>query len=189
MNTIDMQSGSSSVSPDLDWSQVRETLRMLNLAVAQITWSLKEGDDSVETLGRSFTSMAGAITAIEGIMDELPANVETGVKQAVSEKCANLSGKIQSAIIAFQFYDRITQQLTHVCNSLFSLGELVSDPHKLYHPYEWSALQNQIRSKYTMKNQREMFDALMQGTSIEQVLEMYKENCKGSKDADDVELF
>ncbi|MEE8320786.1 MAG: hypothetical protein V3R68_02965, partial [Gammaproteobacteria bacterium] len=72
---------------------------------------------------------------------------------------------------------------------LFSLGDLVSDPHKLYHPYEWSALQNQIRSKYTMKSEREMFDALMQGTTIEQVLEMYKKNCKSSKDTDDVELF
>ena len=36
--------------PDLDWSQVRETLRMLHLAVAQIDMSLREGEGSVQTL-------------------------------------------------------------------------------------------------------------------------------------------
>lgn len=32
----------------LDWSQVRETVRMINLAVAQIEMSMNEGDDSIE---------------------------------------------------------------------------------------------------------------------------------------------
>ncbi len=177
------------LSPDLDWSQIRETVRMLNLAIAHINWSLKEGDESVETLGNSFTSMAGAITAIEDIANSLPDEMAHEIKIAMADKCHNLSAKIQSAIIAFQFYDRITQQLTHVCNSLSSLGDVISDQNKLYHPYEWHALQEQIRSRYTMENERDMFDALMKGGSIEDVLRMTMKSGMQSTNNDEIELF
>jgi hypothetical protein len=41
---------STSARPDLDWSQVRETIMMLNLAVAQIEMALKDSGGSVEIL-------------------------------------------------------------------------------------------------------------------------------------------
>ena len=58
-------STSTSSHPDLDWSQVRETVLMLKLAAAQVEFSLKDGSNSVNTLTDSFTSMAGSIEAIE----------------------------------------------------------------------------------------------------------------------------
>ncbi len=189
MVTSQKQMETMATPAELDFSQIGETVRMLNLAIAHINWSLKEGDDSVETLGNSFTSMAGGITAIEDITGNLPDNVEAEIKQVMAEKCNHLSYKIQAAIMAFQFYDRITQQLTHVCNSLSSLGELLSDKEKLFQPYEWHALQNQIRSRYTMESEKEMFDALMRGETIENVLRAAQEHSTDAKDGDDVELF
>lgn len=174
---------------DLDWRQIHETVRMLNLAIAHITWSMKEGDESVETLANTFTSMAGAITALEDITDSLSGDMAIDMKKVMTDKCHNLSGNIHSAIIAFQFYDRITQQLAHVCNSLGSLGDLISDKEKFFRPYEWHALQNQIRSKYTMESERKMFDALMEGSSIEDVLHMAIGDTSDSKNKDDIELF
>ena len=47
--------GSTSINPDLDWSQLKETILMLNLAVAQIDQSMNEGNASVEALAGSFT--------------------------------------------------------------------------------------------------------------------------------------
>ena len=41
--------GSTSANPDLDWSQLKETIIMLNLAIAQIEQSLHEGNASVDT--------------------------------------------------------------------------------------------------------------------------------------------
>ncbi|MDQ7073389.1 MAG: hypothetical protein Q9N32_08015 [Gammaproteobacteria bacterium] len=58
---------SSANKPDLDWSQVRETVRMMNLAVAQIEMSMTEGDDSVETLTNAFTTMADRVQVIESL--------------------------------------------------------------------------------------------------------------------------
>ncbi len=189
MATSQTQLESMVQSSELDWSQIRETVRMLNLAIAHITWSMKEGDESVETLGNSFTSMAGVITTIKEITNDLPDNMENEMKNTMTDKCHNLSEKIQSAIIAFQFYDRITQQLTHVCNSLSSLGELISDQNKFFHPCEWQALQTQIRSKYSMESEKAMFDALMKGGSIEDVLRLAMANDMESKTNDDIELF
>ena len=49
-------SPSNSENPDLDWSQVRETVMMLNLAIAQISGTLKDGDESVASLADYLTS-------------------------------------------------------------------------------------------------------------------------------------
>ena len=60
-----IEKGSHSEAPDLDWSQVRETVRLLNLAVTHIEESMRDGDDSVEHLADSVTTMAGTIQLIE----------------------------------------------------------------------------------------------------------------------------
>ena len=55
---------STATSPDLDWSQVRETVLMLNLAVSQIVHAMKDGDESVTELAKMFTSIIGHVQAI-----------------------------------------------------------------------------------------------------------------------------
>ena len=75
-------------NPDLDWSQVRETILMLNLAVAQIELSLRNGNDSVTCLGDSFTSMAGDVEMIRAAADALPGSTPT---DTISERCARVS--------------------------------------------------------------------------------------------------
>ncbi|MCW8855555.1 MAG: hypothetical protein OQK72_12710, partial [Gammaproteobacteria bacterium] len=49
---------SSTSNPDLDWSQVRETVSLLRLAAAQVDFSMRDGEKSVNALTDSFTSMA-----------------------------------------------------------------------------------------------------------------------------------
>ena len=64
-------SGSTSARPDLDWSQLKETILMLNLAVAQIDQSMNEGNSSVETLSSSFTALATNLSDIKNSADQL----------------------------------------------------------------------------------------------------------------------
>lgn len=56
---------STAEAPDLDWSQVSETVRMLNLTVAQISMARYEGEDSVGALTSSFTRMVSSVDDIE----------------------------------------------------------------------------------------------------------------------------
>lgn len=189
MSSMNKPISSTAGKPDLDWSQVKETVLMLKLAAAQVEFSLSEGGNSVNTLTDSFTSMAGSIKAIELSTAEIFEKyaVEPTDQEVIKNNCAQVTGKMQQAIMAFQFYDTLVQRLDHVVNSLSKLGDLVCDPGRLYSPIEWRGLQEAIRSRYTMANERDLFDAILAGESIEQVIE--KMHQVTNQAGDDIELF
>lgn len=166
--------GSRAQSPDLDWSQVRETVLMLELAAGQVDAAMRDSNSSVQTLTDTFTSMADTLATIDVALGTLPDTVGNGlVKAEIQENARQVAQKVHHAIIAFQFYDKLVQRLDHVCHSLSGLSGLVSDTGRLYNPQEWSALQQLIRSKYTMAEERDMFDAVMAGATVEDALRDY----------------
>jgi hypothetical protein len=186
--------------PDLDWSQIRETILMLALAVSQIEMSMRESDGSVEVLSNSFTSMVGQVKMIERTVAALPDMPEmTDAKTTIIGSCTTVSEMMHSAIVAFQFYDKLTQRLNHVTSSLGSLADLVNDQRRLYNPYEWLGMQEKIKSRYTMEEERLMFEAIMQGKTVKQALAIYVQALEdrkqktadsgGGGDEDDIELF
>lgn len=187
--------GSSAHNPDLDWSQIRETITMLALAVAQVESSMTDGAQSVSTLTESFTRMATYVKKIRNTTTKVtPENLDQ-FKKVISATAEDLEDDVQEAVIAFQFYDRISQRLEHVCNSLDRLGGLISKPESLYNPQEWTNLQNLIKSSYTMEAERIMFEHILRGHSIEEALDIYRhhfntqEEGKDEDTGDDVELF
>ncbi|MGE5467175.1 MAG: hypothetical protein ACM3Y9_07115 [Ignavibacteria bacterium] len=168
--------GSRAHTPDPDWSQVRETVLMIELAAGQVEAAMRESNASVEVLTDTFTSLAEALQVVETAVATLPDTVGNGmVKGEIEHNTALVSQKIHQAIVAFQFYDKLAQRLAHVCHSLDGLSELVGDSARLHRPEEWAALQAQLRSKYTMAEERAMFDAVMRGVPVEQALEHYME--------------
>jgi hypothetical protein len=179
---------SRSAAPDLDWSQVEETVRMLNLAVAQIAMAMHEGEDSVESLTRSFTGMVVNVDHIAQAAVELNDSNGDSVKSAILARCAEVQGGIQQSIIAFQFYDRLSQRLDHVRFVLDSLSDLVADKSRLFNPEQWDLLQRAIRSRYTMREEQEMFEVLLNGASVDDALEVVR-NRLSQGDIDDIELF
>ena len=52
-----MTQNSKTFTPDLDWTQIRETVKLLNLSAGQVENILITADISVNTLTNSFTSM------------------------------------------------------------------------------------------------------------------------------------
>ena len=166
--------GTRARSPDLDWSQVRETVLMLELAAGQVDAAMRDSSSSVQTLTDTFTSMADTLNTIDVALGTLPDTVGNGmVKAEIQENARQVAQKVHQAIIAFQFYDKLVQRLDHVCHSLSGLSGLVSDTGRLYNPAEWSGLQELIRSKYTMAEERDMFDAVMAGATVEEALKHY----------------
>lgn len=179
--------GSTAARPDLDWSQVRETILMLNLAVAQLEMAMRDSGGSVEVLTNAFTDMYGGLMGLVEATGHLP---DSPGKQAVQELGAGVSGQMQHAIVAFQFYDRLSQRLTHVSHSLENLSAIVSDPGRLYNPFAWRELQQQIRSKYTIEDERFMFDTLLATGDVRQALDLYVERKQEEAGGgNDVELF
>jgi hypothetical protein len=181
LNSADslLAGGTHARTPDLSWSQVRETVLLLQLAVGQIEAALKESHQSVDVLTSSFTSMAGYIDSLGSALG----NEEGGAQQTTAE----LTSLVHQAIIAFQFYDKLTQRIGHVSHSLDGLSALVSDQQRIYNPYEWATLQESIRQKYTTAEEREMFDAVMNGMPVRQALEQFVSEMKDK--GDDIEFF
>ncbi len=184
MNNAQTVPHSSPDKPDLDWSQVRETVRMLNVAIAQIERTMLEGDESVNTLTNSFTDMVSNAQIIAAAAEKLPESEE---KRVIIDNYQAIADRIQLAIVAFQFYDRLAQRLSHVTNSLAALSELVDTPERLYNPYEWLGLQQKIKSKYTIEADRAMFEAILNGSTVEEALALSRQQQQGTQD--DIELF
>ncbi len=171
--------------PDLDWSQIKETVMMLTLAVSRIEKAMKDGDDSVTTLADLFTSIMGNVGSIGKAADTL---AESREKETIIMNFNVVSKKMNDAIVAFQFYDILTQRLAHISNTLAALSDLVADPQRLYNPYEWFGLQEMIKSKYTMDSDRAMFDAIINGATVEEALNL-SETSPDQPSEDNVELF
>jgi len=188
----DVPRGSRAHSPDLDWSQVRETVLMLELAAGQVEAAMRDSNTSVDTLMDTFTSMAETLRSIDVALGTLPDTVGNGmVKSEIQENAKEVAQKVHHAIIAFQFYDKLAQRLDHVCQSLGGLSELVRDTGRLYDPQQWAALQERIRSKYTMAEERGMFDAVMAGATVQDALRDYMATRMAQVEESDggIELF
>lgn len=179
-------SESNAQHPDLDWSQVRETIKLLMISVIQIERSMREGETSVSTLTGSFTDMVEQLQAIAVQLDTLE---ESDAKYIAQKHCSATTAKIENSIVAFQFYDRLNQCLEHVVLSLKGLSEIVENPERLYNPSEWKKLQEHIRSKYSMETEKLMFDAIIAGESLESVLTIAAENDLQDTDENGIELF
>ena len=187
--------GSTSHNPDLDWSQVRETITMLALAVAQVECSMSDGAQSVDTLTESFTRMANYVKKIRLVTRKVTPDKLPHFQDVIENAALKLEEDVQNAVVAFQFYDRISQRLDHVCKSLDQLGGIINDQSALYNPQCWHTLQEEIKSSYTMEAERIMFEHILRGHSIKDALEIYRhhfneaEEGQATQDGDEIELF
>lgn len=181
---------SSAAHGEPDWSQISETLAMLALAIAQIDTSLQEGGQSVNQLTENFTAMANNTQKILSITAQQQ-NDKDGEIGAIANE---INGEIHQAVIAFQFYDRLTQRLEHVGDSLERMGHLIGSAKERYQPDSWRRLQEHIKGNYTMEAERIMFEHIMAGHSVAEALEIYHHHFEQGTDEafgtdDEIELF
>lgn len=177
---------SVSYQPDLDWSQVRETIKLLAVSVAQVESGMKIGDESVDILAGSFADMVKDMTAIRDILKGLEPSEQ---RDKALTHCVSTLEEISASIMAFQFYDRLQQCLSHVSSGLKGLSNIIDTPERLYNPNEWHKFQSEIRSHYTMESEKAMFDAILHGKSIEEALALAEAFKATQHDDDDIELF
>lgn len=188
-NEITNPSGTRVHAPDLDWSQVHETVLMMELSVGQIEAAMRDSNNSIEVLTDVFANMAGVVRMIDDTVATLPEEGDSGAaKTSLQGITQQISGMVNQAIFAFQFYDRLAQRLSHVNHSLALLSNLISDQARRYNPYQWVALQTSIRSKYSMQEEVEMFEAVLAGMPVEKALENFMQKLN-DKPSDEIVFF
>lgn len=165
-----------------NWSEMRETVLILNVAVARIKHAMIEGDDSFTSLSQSFVEIINSAEQITLATKKLEDSAE---KTEISENCQDISQRVGSSIVAFQFYDKLSQRMALVSNTLNSLSEVLKDPAKKSDHNEWLKLQNTIRSKYTLDSDQKMFDNVLNGMSVDDALKTAVEETAEN----DIEFF
>jgi len=189
--------GSTAIRPDLDWSQVKETISMLCLAMAQIETTLNDSARSMAELTENFAAMAQDAQTVSQLCDQLDSASKWEARRSELGQVAHrISEQMYRSVMAFQFHDRLSQKLAHVNLSLTHLGDLIGDARRLYNPQEWKRIQDEIRCNYTMECERLMFDLIMQGATVQEALELYRHQFdqaearrQAEASGDDIELF
>ncbi|WP_319557954.1 hypothetical protein [Thiomicrorhabdus sp.] len=179
--------------------EVQQTILVLNLSVAQIDLSITEGDNSVNALIDSFSYMSQHIEHIQELGKGLRQDIsdeETSLKNALLTQAEDLAAKMQQAIIAFQFYDKLSQRLEHVSYGLSGLAEIVSHEMRVKSAEEWEAFKASVRKGTTMREEEELFELIFdQHIPSDEAIEIMKDRMRArmhqpvESEADEFELF
>ncbi len=137
--------------------------QFLNLGVAQLDAAVRESDAQVDKIAQSLAAMAGDVQQLERL-----AQSEAAVPQ-LKELTAGVRGSLQSAVKALQFYDKLIQRLTHVRAGLAIPADASTDPTALA-TIDWDAILDEVRARYSMVEERVLFDFMMRGLRAEQML-------------------
>lgn len=179
--------------------EVQETILMLNLSVAQIELSISDGDNSVNTLIDSFAFMSQHITQIQTssqqIADLAADKGDTGINEHQSllmSEASELSEKMQQAVIAFQFYDKLSQRLEHVSHGLSGLAEIVSHEMHVKDAEQWEGFKASVRKGTTMREEEELFELIFdQNMHADDAIEVMKQRMRermNEKDEEEEEI-
>ncbi|SFR59921.1 hypothetical protein [Thiomicrospira sp. ALE5] len=145
--------------------EVQETILILNLSIAQIELTITEGDHSVNALIDTFRFMTQHIEEIQSVSDMLKPVLESNPQFAdhhdlLASQAAELADKMQQAIIAFQFYDKLSQRLQHVSKGLTGLSEIVSHEMRVKNEEEWQSFKDSVRKGTSMREEEELFELI-----------------------------
>ena len=141
---------------------------MLGLCEAQMESALQESDRAVDALVQAFTCLVDTTRSVNALTDQLPVEFRDTVAVGLNQQVEAITKQMASAVVAFQFYDKLTQRLGHVRYSLSTLALFVCDRSQAASPDQWRRLMNTLRRLYRTEEEREIFQAMMDGISSEQ---------------------
>lgn len=169
---------------DVNWNHASETAEMLRQATAHIELSMREGNDSIQSLTASFN----AIIEHLGKINEQTAKLPDGeVKDSIEKHTQYCTEQNHAAIVSMQFYDTLTQRLQFIAESLHSLSELIRDKKKRGSESQWLDLQNNIARRCHIEADAVFLDAIRAGQSFDEAHRLSL-NIRQSKGGD-IDLF
>jgi len=158
-----------------------ELCSFVDLGIAQLEGAVREADTRVDRLAHS---MAGVREA----MDRMAKLADGGAPTAaISELIESMREHVSAAVIALQFYDKLTQRIQHVRDGLVVPLAHVEEQPEGKSPH-WDALLDRVRERYSMVEERVLFDFLMKGAGAEQMLTALTD-LRGATNPGELELF
>jgi len=166
-----------------------ELRRFLELGAAQLDAAMRESDSRVDKLAGAVTAVATDARELEMQLSALdsptPAEAERA-RQRIRQLTDALASHVQATITSLQFYDKLIQRLTHVRDGLAIPSD--STVNGVEASSDWSAMLEQVRSRYSMVEERVLFDFMMRGLSADQMLKALT-GLRGTAAPGELEVF
>lgn len=136
--------------------------QFLNLGVAQLDAAVRESDTQVDKI-------AQCLAAIATDLQQLEARAQAEPAAKCTDLATSMRASLQAAVKALQFYDKLIQRLTHVRAGLAIPADATTDP-TASASIDWDGILDQVRARYSMVEERVLFDFMMRGLRAEQML-------------------
>jgi hypothetical protein len=162
----------------------------LELGAAQLESAMKDSDARVASLTSAVSHISRRLTNIRAIASEIPSSDEAQCRSLASQ-LATLSAEMeldaQQAIIALQFYDKLIQRITHVRDGLAIPAETI-EASPADRSAAWQRLLERVRGRYSMVEERVLFDFLIRGTGPREMMQALTD-LQGASRPGELELF
>lgn len=156
-----MQTADDAIDADRPcWSPAQQLAHTLHLCEAQVDSALSESDRAVDALIKAFTVMVEATRGVGELAQQLPEQLPQSATADLQQRIAEVHRQMTAAVIAFQFYDRLTQRLGHVRGSLSALADFVMDTPRTQQRAEWQQLLATLQRQYRTEEERQIFFAM-----------------------------
>lgn len=139
-----------------------ESVLMINIAVAQIEASMTHGNNSVNKL-------ISSVSTVRKMVNEIPGEFEHGP----------IDEHVNQSIVSLQFHDRLCQRLKNVSLALSKLAGIIEDNAEDYSAISWKDFKTEIHDNCTMSDERKIIERIYSGATINEAL----------KDLDNIENF
>jgi hypothetical protein len=149
-----------------------ELRRFLELGAAQLDAAMREADARVAQLASAVTGAATDARALAEQTEQLDAGDAAKVDAArarIRQLAEALTEHVSAAVTSLQFYDKLIQRLSHVRDGLAIPSDSTAEPGRGVNS-DWNAMLEQVRSRYSMVEERVLFDFMIRGLSADQML-------------------
>jgi len=186
---VDTTNRNSAATPVVNWSPQQQTARMLALCEAQMEAATQDSDAAVDTLVAAFTDLMSAVRDL-GSMSKVNTTdeMQSRALDEINSRCTNLSSQVAAAVMAFQFYDKLSQRLGHVRYSLSTMALFICDRSNSQRPEHWEKLLSTLGRLYRTAEERAIFDSIAGSLSL-RVDSGEEPLSKELSDAGSIELF
>ena len=129
--------------------------------------ALNDSDIAVDALVKAFTGLAETTRSISELTRNMPPEAKALLGNDLQQQADVIGKQIANAVVAFQFYDKLTQRLGHVRYSLSTLALFVCDRSQTAEPDQWDRLLKTLRRLYRTEEERQIFQMIIDGMPME----------------------
>ncbi len=166
-NSIEI--ANAEAAPLADWKPEQQIAHMLDLCEAQMESALCESDLAVDALIKAFSGLADSAHSISATAAKLtPEQRELLGAPDLNKQMELIERQMTSAIVAFQFYDKLTQRLGHVRYSLSTLALFVCDHTQASQRDQWRRLFTTLKRLYRTEEEKQIFQMMVEGASADE---------------------